>query len=158
MLCKAIARPTADTSAVMQAAASRSLPLTALETLKLSAPPITTQVTPALDYSQTLILATQAQLQDSLAAVSVANELLQLLTCTNATAQQELSLLTGRAAVLSSLEDWLRSAPGQQYGALLQAGGWHSRQQCKGTVQTASSVRQIALPHGAAVLDGRIGV
>ncbi len=117
----------------MQAAASGGSPLTALQTLKLSALPTTTQVTPALDYTQALILATQAQLQDSLAAASAANQLLQLLTCTNTTAQQELSLLTGRAAVLSSLEGWLSTPPGQQHGDLLQAGGPHSGQQCKGT-------------------------
>ena len=142
----------------MQAAASGSSPLTALQTLKLPALPTITQVTPALDYTQALILATQAQLQDSLAAASGANQLLQLLTCTNTTAQQELSLLTGRAAVLSSLEGWLSSLSGQQYSDLLQAGGRHSRQQCKGTVQTAGSVRQIALPCGVAVHDGHFGV
>ena len=149
--------PNAGTSAVMQAAASGGSPLTALETLKLSAPPTITQVTPSLDYSQALILATQAQLQDSLAAASAANQLLQLLTCTNTSAQQELSLLTGRAAVLSSLEGWLSSAPGQQYDDLLQAGGQHSRQQCTGTVQTAGSVGQL-LPRGAAGHDGHIRV
>ena len=143
---------------MMQAAASGSSPLTALETLKLSAPPTITQVTPSLDYSQALILATQAQLQDSLAAASAANQLLQLLTCTNTTAQQELSLLTGRAAVLSSLEGWLSSAPGQQYDDLAQAGGQPSRQQCTGTVHTASSVGQTVLPRGAAGHDGHIWV
>ena len=141
-----------------QAAASGSSPLSSLQTLKLSAPPTITQVTPALDYTQALILATQAQLQGSLAAASAANQLLQLLKCTNTTAQQELSLLTGRAAVLSSLEDWLSTVPVQPYDDLLQAGGWHSRQQCKGTVQTASSVRQIALPCEAAVHDKHIRV
>ena len=130
----------------MQAAASSSSPLTALQTLKLSAPPVTAQVTPTLDYTQALILATQAQLQDSLAAASAANQLMQLLTCTNTTAQQELSLLTGRAAVLSSLDGWLSSVPSLRFGDLLQAGGWHSRQQWRGTVQAASSVRQNALP------------